>query len=346
MERGNKKLRGGIKTLSVHVPFESQPHTMKTALNMFGFGLLFSNSDRVRSSTVSTTSTSTKSTSISTGNRRISSPTPSLLTPLVVYSPSTLKRKYTFYPQMTRSTGSSSSFLGLPSVADLIRATKNVTPQVALGRGTKRRHPPEDEDISPSTRKDSRAYATRASKRSRTDSLRKAQHELESSPVQSTMDVETGLGPRSPSNSPTQAAEDHPGEHEDKHSEAPYRTGFEPHAIGIWIAELLNDRFTAAAGLQEGDLFLKVDSMKQLSDDLTMIFHTLNPPNVTVFISLVYLERLLRKTSLKWTSDAQQERWEMVKRTFTIMLHVAFLWTDDVPWCLSHISNGLASCRG
>ncbi|KAF9260819.1 alpha/beta-hydrolase [Marasmius fiardii PR-910] len=78
----NEKLRGGIKTLSVHVPFESQPNTMKTTLNMFGFGLLFSNSDRVRSSTVSTTSTSTKSTSISTGNRRISSPTPSLLTPL------------------------------------------------------------------------------------------------------------------------------------------------------------------------------------------------------------------------------------------------------------------------
>ncbi|KAG7085506.1 hypothetical protein E1B28_003067 [Marasmius oreades] len=210
---------------------------------------------------------------------------------------------------------SASSFLSLPSVADLIRATEHVAPP-ALRRSTKRHLEPDEEDRSLSTKL---TACSPASKRRRTDLC-------ESDPPQGVVVA----APTSPSVASA------PSAGEEQPDEILYRTGFEPHAIGIWIAELLNDRFSTSALLENDDSFLTTLFMKQLSNDLIELIHSLNPSNNTIFIGLVYLERLMRNTSLRGMGT-QKERLEMMKRTFIMALHLAFTWTDDVPWSLAYI---------
>ncbi|KAJ8091690.1 hypothetical protein PM082_020925 [Marasmius tenuissimus] len=202
----------------------------------------------------------------------------------------------------------------------MIRATQTVA-SLALGRNSKR--PYEPEDPSPKTISAESAVNSRATKRRRTDSGYSSVSGSSSSPRAIPHDS------ISATSVPTSSALLPPDVH---------RVGLEPQSIGLWISELLNDRFSASHRVSENDSFLDESSMKTLCDLLIEMLDVLNPSNNTIFAGLIYFERLMRSISLR-CSDCQTERFDLAKRTFLVSLNLAFVWLDDAPWTLSAIAE-------
>ncbi|KAK1215284.1 hypothetical protein PQX77_022102, partial [Marasmius sp. AFHP31] len=293
---------------------------MKSALN-----LLFSiNNERHKSSATSkATSSSSIISSIFTGNKQIFSRTFKTNTPNLLLPPNSRKMDVDIIMADTPATSASTTtFFGLPSVSHLMRATQTVA-SLALGRNPKRPYEPEDPSLKiiPSES----AANPRATKRRRTDSDYSSESESSSPP--------RAIPYHSISNPPTSGPPSSALLPPDAH-----RIGLEPQSIGLWISELLNDRFSASHRVSEDDSFLDESSMKTLCDLLIEVMEVLNPSNNTIFAGLIYFERLMRSISLR-CSDCQTERFDLAKRTFLVSLNLAFVWLDDAPWTLSAIAE-------
>ncbi|KAL0572906.1 hypothetical protein V5O48_009053 [Marasmius crinis-equi] len=287
---------------------------MKSAFK-FLFSSTTASQERETSSINTTNSTSTSSVfSIFTSNRRIFSRAPKNASPPPL--PSSSPDATGFSPTTRKP-----AFIGLPSVAEMLRATEVVT-SVAVVCGTKRRREPEEDLHQASISSADSATSSRVSKRRRTGS--------DHSPF-SLEKIHVKLVPTSTFSPPTPSSTSPP-------PPQAYRLGVEPLALGLWISELVNDRFCASLPVEKERRFLNKVSEKHLSDWVIAVLEALDPSNHMIFLALIYFERLMRSASLN-CGDCQIERFVLAKRTFMMSLHLSFIWLDDAPWTLSSIAE-------